>query len=215
MNIFVKICIALGVALAAGLLLFLIRRIYIDLGNRSLLEQLPRQPKLIYQLLRSDTSKRRILRGLRIPCSDAPDAPCLQVGIAEVNTGGVLLIDILNLHGQVENPFKGDWRQFSRKGTLLLKNPIERGEACRRAVIGLLHRNGLSNIPVRHIVVYLDGSTRFKNNMPGIVLADRFVLYHREMRKERVLSASEKRRIMTVLMQNHRPAHPHPKEMEK
>jgi len=205
MDTWVKVIIAAGVIAAACLVLFLFFRIRAWAETRALLNARPRKSSLPLRLLLANFPSANVMNRVILPVTDAPGSPCFSADLLMIHRGGVLMITVRDLRGNVDNPYRGDWRQFAGQKVLQMKNPVETGAVCCRAMNNLLQREQVSNIPIRHLLVYLDPRTRFKIRMEQVLPADKLVPAVKDMRREKFLSAREIRRVRAILQKKRRP----------
>lgn len=204
MDNLIKIGIGIGVFAVAVLVIVLFLRIRAWAETRALLGANPRKPSLPLRLLLANFPAGNVLHRVILPVADAPQSPCFSSDILMIHRGGVLLMSVRDLHGNVDNPFRGDWRQYAGGQMLQMKNPEEMGALCCRALNNLLQREQISNIPIRHLTVYLDNRTRFKIRMEQVIPVDRLVPLIRDMRREKFLSSGEIRRVKAVIQKKRR-----------
>ena len=124
MDLFAKFSIALAVVCAAVLLVwlfFIIKRMII---SNMLLNQPDRSEKTVLKLLTVNYKSDKLLKNVVFPFNLSPDSKLFRTDAILVNRGGVLIVTIRNMHGTVENPFHGDWRQFHANAIKQLRNPL-------------------------------------------------------------------------------------------
>ncbi len=191
MEYFVKICIAFMIILTVFFCLFLFFVIEKALKTRLLLHQENRTDHLPLKLLRINFQKRRIMRRVYLPYTEEPDSPLYCVDILVINHGGILLLSVKNLQGTIENPFRGDWRQFYNSTITQFRNPLEESSINARALTNLLKNQKVMNVPIKSAICYIDIKTKFKNKIEQLIPADKLIPYVKDMAKNRFLSGIE------------------------
>lgn len=191
MGYFAKFCIAVMIILTALCCLYLFVKIKTKIQTEMLLRQKRRTEDLPYNLLKINVAKRSIMRRVYLPFTHEPDSKLYYIDLITVNRGGVLLITVRNFKGTIENPFKGDWRQFYNNSITQFNNPLEEGSYHARAIAALLKKDNLINVPIRYAVCYIDNKTRFKNRIEQIITADKLIPYIKDMSKNRFLTHRE------------------------
>lgn len=204
MEYFAKICIASMVILIALFCVYLFFKIKKTIETKTLLNQKIRTEDLPYKLLKIIFSKRRIMRRIYLPYTSEPDSRLFCVDLLVINHGGILLITVKNLKGSIENPFRGDWRQFYKNNITQFRNPFEESGVYARALGNFFKQENMANIPIRSAVCYLDGKTRFKNRIEQLLVADKLVPYIKDMGKNRFLSGMEINNVAYAIRINRR-----------
>lgn len=199
-----KICIALTVTIIVLFCVYLFIFIKKKIETQALLNEKKRTEILPYKLLRINFSKRMIMHRVCLPYTALPDSNCYNIDLLIVCNGGILMITVKDLKGTVENPFRGDWRQFYNNQITQFKNPFEESNNYARALCNLLKRDKMINIPIRSVVCYLDKKTRFKNRMEQLLVADKLVPYIKDMSKNRFLSRMEMENVLFCIRQSRR-----------
>lgn len=191
MEYFVKICIAFMIILTAFFCLLLFFGIKKAIKTKSLLNQGNRNDHLPFKLLRINFNKRRIMRRVYLPYTEEPDSPLYCVDLLVINHGGILLLSVKNLKGTIENPFRGDWRQFYNSTITQFRNPLEENSIYARALTNLLKNEKVINVPIKSAICYIDAKTKFKNKIEQLIPADKLIPYVKDMAKNRFLSGIE------------------------
>lgn len=191
MEYFAKICIIFMVILIAFFCVFLFFKFKKAIQTIMLLNQNIRTEELPYKLLKINFLKQRIMRHVYLPYTCEPNSRIYCVDLIVINHGGVLLISIKDYKGTIENPFRGDWRQFFNNNITQFHNPFEESSIYSRALGNLLKKDKMVNIPIRSAVCYIDNKTRFKNRIEQLFAADKLIPYINDMAKNRFLSGKE------------------------
>ncbi|MDD4773625.1 MAG: nuclease-related domain-containing protein [Eubacteriales bacterium] len=199
MEYFAKFCIAVMIILTAIFCVYLFVKIKNKIQTEILLRQKNRTVDLPYNLLKTNLAKRSIMRRVYLPFTEEPDSNIYYIDLITVNRGGVLLITVKNLKGTIENPFKGDWRQFYNDNITQFRNPLENGSYHARSLAALMKKYKLVNIPIKYAVCYIDNKTRFKNRIEQIIAVDKLIPYIKDMSKNRFLSNKEIFRTISVI----------------
>lgn len=191
MEYFANICITFMVILIAFFCVYLFFKIKKAIETKMLLNQNIRTEELPYKLLKINFLKQRIMRRVYLPYTREPDSRIYCIDLIVINHGGVLLISVKNYKGTIENPFRGDWRQFFNNNIIQFCNPLEESSIYSRALGNLLKKEKMVNIPIRSAVCYIDSKTRFKNRIEQLLAADKLIPYINDMAKNRFLSGKE------------------------
>lgn len=199
MDTIAKISIAAAVAVAAVLLVMLFFKLKKLAESYILLNQPERSEKTVLKLLTINYGGERLLKNAVFPFNLSPDSKLFRADAIVVNRGGVLIISIRNMHGTIENPFHGDWRQFYMQAIKQMRNPLELNGAYAQSLIMLLRQSEIENVPVESLVVYLDPKTKFKNRIAQIIQIDRLTTYIHDMNNNRFLSGKEIRKTAAAL----------------
>lgn len=204
MEYFAKICIACMVILIAFFCVYLFLKIKKKTETKTLLNQKNRTEDLPYKLLKINFKKRRIMRHIYLPYTSEPDSRLFYVDLLVINHGGILLITVKHFRGSIENPFRGDWRQFYNNNITQFCNPFEESGVYARALGNIFKQDNMANIPIRSAICYLDGKTRFKNRIEQLLVADKLVPYIKDMGKNRFLSGMEINNVAYAIRINRR-----------
>lgn len=199
MEYFAKICISFMFIIIAFFCVYLFYKIKKAIETKMLLNQNIRTEELPYKLLKINFSKQRIMRRVYLPYTSEPDSRIYCIDLIVINHGGVLLISIKDYHGTIENPFRGDWRQFYNNNIIQFHNPFEESSIYSRALGNLLKKEKMLNIPIRSAVCYIDSKTRFKNRIEQLLAADRLIAYINDMAKNRFLSGKEIKNTIHII----------------
>lgn len=199
MDFFAKFSIALAVICAAVLLVWLFFIIKRMITSNMLLNLPDRSEKTVLKLLTVNYKSDKLLKNVVFPFNLSPDSKLFRTDAILVNRGGILIVTIRNMHGTVENPFHGDWRQFYNNSIMQLRNPLELNAAYTKALNAHLRHRDIENVPINSIVVYIDNKTKFKTKISQIVSIDRMLMYIHDMNNNHFLSMAEQRKVSTAL----------------
>ncbi|MHB1154680.1 MAG: nuclease-related domain-containing protein [Eubacteriales bacterium] len=199
MEYFAKICISFMVIIIAFFCVYLFFKIKKAIETKMLLNQTIRTEELPYKLLKINFSKQRIMRRVYLPYTREPDSRIYCIDLIVINHGGVLLISVKDYKGTIENPFRGDWRQFYNSNIIQFRNPFEESSIYSRALGNLLKKEKMLNIPIRSAVCYINSKTRFKNRIEQLLAADRLISYINDMAKNRFLSRKEIKNTIHII----------------
>lgn len=202
MEYFAKICIAFMVILIAFFGIYLFFKIKKTIETKMLLNQIVRTNELPYKLLRINFLKQRIMRNVYLPYTLEPNSRFYCIDLIVINHGGVLLISVKDYKGTIENPFRGDWRQFFNNNITQFRNPFEETGIYSRALSNLLKKEKMMNIPIRSAVCYIDNKTRFKNRIEQLLVSDKLIPYINDMGKNRFLSGKEIKNTIHIIHNN-------------
>jgi hypothetical protein len=166
----------------------------------------------VYELLRTSFRSSNILRGLLLPYNPAVVSDgTVNVETLIVTRGGILVISTLRVSGYIDNPAHNDWIQYSNGHITRLRNPVELNESNARAIRNILRAEGISNVRVHNILVYLAPGTEFKYRSDSVVYCENLIQYIRDLSKvsfisfrdiPNVLNAIRKYRIAARRPQN-------------
>lgn len=199
MEFFAKICIAFMIILIAFFCLYLFFKTKKVIETKMLLNQNIRTEELPYKLLKINYLKQRIMRHVYLPYTHEPNSRIYCIDLIVINHGGVLLISVKDYKGTIENPFRGDWRQFFNNNITQFRNPFEETGIYSRALGNLLKKEKMMNIPIRSAVCYLENKTRFKNRIEQLIASDKLIPYINDMGKNRFLSSKEIKNTIHII----------------
>ena len=194
METLTNICIALAVIVLIGVLAYIVFRIRAAVSVSRILKEARASrnfDSVVLRILKICFPGQHILHRVRIPLKQDPGARVCDIECMMISRGGVILIRSLPYAGTIENPFRGDWREFSGRGIAQFKNPLEINAAAGRLITGILQHENISNVPVKGIVVFCDNKVRFKNRIEQVMVAEKMVPYIKDFNKNRFLSAAE------------------------
>lgn len=190
---------------AASLLCFAaVRRLAADCKVGRILKYRLGGDRFLPELYSAAFGKRyRILENIYLP-SGKQDGKIYRIPLMLVGRAGIVLVEEKRMSGFIENPMRGDWRQFHGERIVQFQNPIEinlfHGQALRKR----LASHGYPIPPVRGVIVFSEGDVRFKNRFRQVVTAESSAGYIRELMKENVISKIDADRIAGKLMRDSR-----------
>nr|MBQ4319171.1 NERD domain-containing protein [Clostridia bacterium] len=166
----------------------------------------------VYELLRTSYRSSHVMRGLLLPYNPAVASDgTVNVETLLVTRSGILVISTLRVSGYIDNPAHNDWIQYSNGRITRLRNPIELNESNARAIRNILRAEGISNVRVHNIIVYLAPGTEFKYRSDSVIYCENLLQYIRDLTKvsfitfrdmPNVLNAIRKYRIAVRRPQN-------------
>lgn len=202
MQTLVNICVTIAVAFVVVLALYLALRLTKRLRAVLLLQEVanePDAPDPVGRMLRIYYHRLPVFSGVRIPVQTKSGPRLCEVEHLMINRGGILLITSCPQRGFIENPFQGDWRQFSHDTIHQFPNPLEANTANARILNAVLKSRKVENIPIRAIAVFPAEKNRYKNRIEQVMPLSRLVGYIHDMNKNRFLSRMEIHRTASVL----------------
>ena len=212
MDVFLKFCIGAAIVLAGIFLVCFIFFIKAVVETKILLNSGVKSNNLVYKLMCANFRKSHIMRTSHFPFTSEAQSKLFRADVIAVNRGGILLITVRDLRGTVENPFRGDWRQFLGTKIMQMPNPLETNGLHTRSLDNILKREGVKNVPVKSVVVYFDEKTKFKNRVEQIMCITKLVSYAKDMNKDRFLTGHEIRNTVSVLRRCRRRVKPNPNQ---
>ncbi len=109
------------------------------------------------------------------------------------------------MDGFIENPMRGDWRQFHGDRIIQFQNPCERNAVHIAAIRRLLDARGIKYGSAKGIVVFTGHDYRFKNNFAQVLSAEGSLDYLGGEMRGRIITPEQVDTICRVLkQQNHR-----------
>ena len=135
-------------------------------------------------------------------------ALCL-VPMIVVCRGGVFTVEEKHMGGFIENPMRGDWRQFNGDRIIQFQNPCERNAVHIAAIRRLLDARGVKYGSAKGIVVFTGRDYCFKNNFAQVLSAEGSLDYLGGEMHGRVITAEQVDRICRVLKQQNRAIRTH------
>ena len=155
---------------------------------------------------------RRMLRALRerrLLLSGRGGSGLCLVPMIVVCRGGVFTVEEKHMDGFIENPMRGDWRQFNGDRIIQFQNPCERNAVHIAAVRRLLDAHGVKYGSAKGIVVFTGRDYCFKNNFAQVLSAEGSLDYLGSEMHGRVITAEQVDRICRVLKQQNRAIRTH------
>lgn len=190
------------VAAAALLCIAAIRRFAFDCAVGRILKYKRGEDSFLPDLYSAAFGRRyRVVEDIYVP-SGRHDGKIYRIPLMLVGRAGIILVEEKRMSGFIENPMRGDWRQFHGNRIVQFQNPIESNLIHAQAVRKRLSSHGYPVPPVRGVIVFSEDDVRFKNRFRQVVTAELSVGYIRELMKENVISKIDADRIAGKLMRD-------------
>ena len=190
------------VAAAAMLCLAAVRRLMTDCAVGRILKYRQGGDRFLSELYSAAFGRRyRIIENIYLP-SGKRDGKIYCIPLMLVGRAGIVLVEEKRMSGFIENPMRGDWRQFHGDRIVQFQNPIESNLCHAQALRKRLSAHGYPAPPVRGVIVFSEGDVRFKNRFRQVVTAEPSVGYIRELMKENVISKIDADRIAEKLIRD-------------
>lgn len=160
-------------------------------GN--MLKSKKRGGSFVYDLLATSFRRDRILRSVKLP-EFLPDGTYRPVpaDIILVDRGGVFIIRVKNVSGNIDNPKNDNWMVYSANGEQqLIVNPFEQNKRTVHAVEAILKRENVYNVPLYNIVVFSGNRVKFKYRYEKLTTSDQVIDLLRDFNRNKFLSQSE------------------------
>lgn len=147
--------------------------------------------------------RKNVLKNIYLPVSGSSAMKLCKSDYIVVNPGGVIVITVKAMKGYIENPMRGDWRQFYGDRAVQFENPFEKNATNMRAVNNILKSENMLDIPIKSIIVFTSSDVEYKNRFSQIVSPERAVTYIDQQRRTRVIDRKQIDRVLYIL-NNHR-----------
>ena len=131
---------------------------------------------------------------------DGDDDRTFKLPALVVNSGGVVVITYKNLHGNVDNPYDGDWRLYEEGSVEQIKNPVTVGNIFCNSIKRMLKEKNLRNVPVINIIVYTERNVSFKIKISETVVPiDRLPERLHDINRDKFLSYTDKLKVVRAI----------------
>ena len=94
------------------------------------------------------------------------------------------------MRGFIEDPMRGDWRQFNGNRIVQFNNPIELNSKRTRALDRVIRGRGFK-VPIKGIVVFTYEDVRFKNRLKRVFSAESSIKYIHAFMNNKCLTDSQ------------------------
>ncbi|MFA6948045.1 MAG: nuclease-related domain-containing protein [Eubacteriales bacterium] len=204
-----KIILIIAVTAAAIYVFFIIwRTIKASMDTERLLSDAKPSPALVHKLLRVNFGTANMMTNILLPFNPNRTDGAVPLDTVIVVRGAIAVLHIANLHGYIDNPYKGDWVQYNKGTETTIRNPFERYEGYIAAIRTIMRREEVYNTSIYNIVVYTDKNVKLKNREDQLVRYDRIIPYLKDFQKEKLSTSREVSNIMRVLHKYARKAPP-------
>ena len=147
----------------------------------------------------------RVLRDIYLHRDGGAGGSLCLVPMVVVCRGGIFTVEEKHMDGFIENPMRGDWRQFHGDRIVQFQNPCERNAVHIAAIRRLLDARGIKYGSAKGIVVFTGHDYRFKNNFAQVLSAEGSLDYLGGEMRGRIITPEQVDTICRVLkQQNHR-----------
>ena len=116
-----------------------------------------------------------------------------------IGRGGVTVIAASDMGGFIENPMRGDWRQFLNGEPRRFANPFEQCRIRERALTAELKRNGVGFVKTNCLLVFTNPDVKFKNRFRQIVDIQHLPTALADINREKILYSSDMEKISQFL----------------
>ncbi len=163
----------------------------------------------IHEEMSLELYARNVFSGFSFPRKYSDDDVVLDYisidGIA-VTRGGIAVITVKEYDGLIDNGTGDVWicRGNGGNGDMEFTNPIKETDLRRKAVLSLIKRNKLPDVPVYSIVVFAGKDISFLTEYDNVVTHRQFMELLIQLNSEKVLSLSEMFEIRTMLNEEKR-----------
>lgn len=140
----------------------------------------------------------RVLRDIYLYRDGSGSSLCL-VPMIVVCRGGIFTVEEKHMNGFIENPMRGDWRQFHGDRIVQFQNPCERNNIHLNAIRRLLDAKRVEYGSAKGIVVFTGSDYSFKNNFAQVLSAEGSLDYLGAEMRAKVISAEQVDRICAAL----------------
>ncbi len=145
----------------------------------------------LFELFSSALGRKcRILKNIYIRYEDNRGAGMMCIPLIVIGSGGILIAEEKHMHGFIEDPMRGDWRQFSGNRIIQFSNPIEVNSKRIKELEKLMRDRGFK-ADVKGIVVFTYKDVRFKNRLKQVYSAESSVKYIRSFMNNKCLTSSQ------------------------
>ncbi len=162
----------------------------------------------IYEMLRSALPQGTVMRNLYFPVPTKEGVFDTEVDVVCVTTGGIAVIEVKGAKGFIECPPTGVWHQKYKDKNLRFESPYEQNAGHIKAIHRALANKGITNVPVRNLVVFADVNVKFSHKYPWLLRCDQVVDAVDAMNNKMVLSRKDVRIITQVLSAHKKRRHP-------
>ena len=177
----------LMIALSVRLVFYIVRR----RKTKTLLSGERGRDGFLYSLFSSALGRKCcVLRNIYIRYEDSTESGIMCVPLVFIGSGGVLIAEEKHMRGFIEDPMRGDWRQFNGNRIVQFNNPIELNSKRTRALDRVIRGRGFK-VPIKGIVVFTYEDVRFKNRLKRVFSAESSIKYIHAFMNNKCLTDSQ------------------------
>ena len=182
------------------LLYFSLRKTLNRRKARTLLETGKRDGTLLYRAVRTAYPGAAAYRNLKIPVTKKDGTRVfIRSELTVVGKSGITLISSLPYGGKIDNPYHGDWVAYEGENLISFRNPLERGAAVASAIGRNLKKQGLNNIPLTPLVVFLGDHLYFNHESDRVLRLDELLDRLDALAGNSFLSLPERKAVCKIL----------------
>ena len=139
-----------------------------------------------------------VLKDIYVRCENNRDAVILCVPLLLIGSGGILIAEEKHMCGFIEDPMRGDWRQFHGNRIVQFNNPLEVNSKRIKALERLIKSRGFK-VPMKGIVVFTQNNVRLKNRLSQIYSAESSIKCIRSFMDNKYLTAGEMKSLCSFI----------------
>ncbi len=177
------------IAVTYAVSLYLKKKKLEEIKNKKL-----RPKRHIHERLGVELFKWNVFSGFLYPTAYSKNGVPLDytdIDTLAVTRGGIALVTVKDHGGLIDNG-KGDvWVCRAGSDHVEFENPLSLGEDKRKAILSVIKRKKLPDVPVYNIVVFTGEDVSFVNEYDNVVDKLRFFEMISELNSERVLDMKE------------------------
>ncbi len=194
------VLLAAALAVVLVLLFFAIRRTLNRQKAKKLIAEGKRDGALLYRAVRAAYPGAAVYRNLKIPVTKSDGSRAyIRSELTVVGKSGITLISSHPYGGKIDNPYHGDWVAYEGDDPVIFRNPLERGSAVAGAIGRNLKKQGLSNIPLTPLAVFLGDHLFFNHESDRVLRLDEFLDRLDALSANSFLSAPERKAVCGIL----------------
>ena len=197
---FLIVLLAAALIVVLVLLFFSVR----SLMNRKKAEKLiaagKRNGTLLYRAVRTAYPRAAVFRDLKIPVTRKDGTKAfIRSELTVVGKSGITLVFSYPYGGKIDNPYHGDWVTYGVDDPVSFRNPMERGGAAASAISRNLNKQGITNVPLTSLAVFLGEHLFFNHESDRVLRLDQFLDRLDGLSRNSFLSAPERKAICRAL----------------
>ena len=116
-----------------------------------------------------------------------------------VDRGGVFVIRVRHLSGEIDNTDPRVWTVRNREGILEIANPFEQNRPALLAVEKILRRENVYNVPLYSLVVFSGKKVSFRARAEKLLTSNRLLETIRDINRDKVLNQKEISATVTAI----------------
>lgn len=189
-----------ALAVILVLLFFAVLRVVNRNKARKMIESGKREGALLYRAVRAAYPGAAVFRNLKIPVTKKDGTRAfIRSELTVVGRSGITLIASYPYGGKIDNPYHGDWMAFDGEEPVSFRNPLERGAAAAAAIGKNLKKQGLNNIPLTPLAVFLGDHLFFNHESDRVLRLDEFLDRLDALSGNGFLSSPERKAVCRIL----------------